>query len=390
MASINFWDMTLTFHESASSGYDSGEDALKAVLYLESLLRDDWDETQTLDHPLRSKLVQASEPNYLWLMHFAQKLQKLSTTKGSEGVIKKLAIAAEYNGALAELDFALKLHLGGIRVEFIEASPETQTPDLMAEFDGHLAGLEITSMNLPDEAKRASDAFGYVHSKLFYNKVTGGGVICDLRTPNHVRELEHVVEGAVDEALRKNKMVKRNYPGLVTLYVAPRDLAHEIPEHSRGKFRTWSRSSLHKKEQIIRKIQTKGKSNQLQKKEPGLLVIYDRFLPAEESIQFFEDPADDVGAVLATYPVLSALILIAPPYIFESVTERAMSKEHRVYIEHSLPDREGERIIVWKNKHGDFPFPEALLNALENYPRNLSRLFGSSIIGDGADAEDAV
>ena len=382
--------MTLTFHESASSGCDSGEDGLKAVQYLESLLRDNWEEPQSLDHPLQSKLRQASEPNYLWLVHFAQKLQRLSSIKGSEGVIKKLAIASEYNGALAELDFALKLHLAGIRVEFVEASPQAQTPDLIAEFDEHPAGIEITSMNLPDEAKRSSDAFGHVHSNLFYNKVTGGGVICDLRTPDDVRELKHVVEEAVDEALKKNKMVKRNYPGLVTLYVAPRDLAHEIPEHSRGKFRTWSRSSLQKKEQIIRKIQTKGKSNQLQEKGPGLLVIYDRFLPAEESMQFFEDPADDVGAVLATYPVLSALILIAPPYLFESVTERVLSKEHRVYIEHSLPDREGERIIVWKNRHANCPFPEVLVNVLENYPRDLSRLFGSSISGDGANAENGV
>jgi hypothetical protein len=51
---------------------------------------------------------------------------------------------------------------------------------------------------------------------------------------------------------------------------------------------------------------------------------------------------------------------------------------------------EGERIIVWKNKHADFPFPEVLVNVLENYPSNLSRLFGSSKTGDPKDREESL
>lgn len=390
MVSISFWDRILAFHESASSKCRFGENGLKAVQYLESLLRDDWEETQSLDHPLQSKLAQAFEPNYLWLIHFAQKLQKLSIIKRSEAVIKKLAIASEYYGALAELDFALKLHLDGVQVEFVEPSLAIQTPDLIAEFDEYHVGVEITSMNLPDEVQRAQDSFGRVLSKLFHSKAVGGGVICDLRTPNDVKELEGVVERAVDEALERKRMVKGNSLGLITIYVAPREIAQEIPEHSRGTFRMWSRSSLSKEVQIIKKIQMKGKSNQLPEKKPGLLVIYDRFLSAEEALQFFEDPADDIGAVLATFPDLTALILVAPPFMLQEVSEKVKSKEHRVYVEHTLPDSEGERILVWKNKHADFLFPDALVNALKNYPNNLSRLFGSSNTGDTTDTEDGV
>jgi len=147
---------------------------------------------------------------------------------------------------------------------------------------------------------------------------------------------------------------------------------------------------LPKKEKIIHKIKEKGRSNQLQGQGPGLLVIYDRYLPSEEVRDLFEVPPDNVGVVLATFPVLTGLVLVAPSMPFQKLSEEVIPRGHRVYLEHTLPDAEGEHSVVWKNRCADFPFPEAISGALASFPDNLSRLVASSNSRGMKKAEDSI
>lgn len=370
--------MILDFHERSSREYRFGDEGLEAVRYLFDLLGQNWTENQRNPHPLHSKLMMAWESNYLWLSHFVRKLRSLQDIGGSESVIRRLAHAVEYAGALAELDFALKLNLSGIPVRFVTPTSEIQTSDLIAEIDGSPIRVEITSMNLRDEDRLGLDVHSRIHSKTFMSGAVGGGAIGVISNMKQVEELGASVGNAVDEAIESNKMTKVNVPGLATVYVAPKEKADEIPKEWRGSFRMRVRSQLPKKEKIIHKLKEKGKSNQLQGQGPGLLVIYDRYLATVEVKDLFEDPPDDVGIVLATFPVLTGLVLVAPSMPFQKLSEEAMSEEHRVCLEHTLPDAEGEYCVVWKNRCADLPFPEAISGALEAFPDNLSNLVTSS------------
>ena len=143
---MTYWEDIFRFHEKAHVGDPSGKWGLEAIRSIRDLIGADWQPDAR--HPLRSKLMISSEPNYMWLISFVQKLKKVSKILGSDHVLARFGSSDTYLGALGEMDFALKVTLSGHPCKFTFRRGEP-SPDLVAEVAGQETDIEVTSLNQP-------------------------------------------------------------------------------------------------------------------------------------------------------------------------------------------------------------------------------------------------
>src|SRR6266705_6205527 len=167
------WNEILDFHSKAANHRPSGKAGLKAINQIREILGEAF--LPTGQHPLTQHLRMAYEPNYRWLIHYAQELEELTRIPGNKAVLQRLGASGTYQSAQVEMDFALKLRLAGCPCRFVLRSTDP-TPDLLADIDGQDLEIEITSLNEPYEDRMSVDAMGTLLMVMSQFDCVGGGV----------------------------------------------------------------------------------------------------------------------------------------------------------------------------------------------------------------------
>lgn len=376
---MGYWNKIVDFHQRVYKDSSTGEEGFKAVSFLRSFFEKMGCNSLPPDHPLHNRLGVGFEPNYLWLVQYAKKIQKVSFLSGFEQIAKRLVNPKTYLAAHNEIEVALKLHLEGLNVSFHRFDSQP-TPDLFLKLRNDITRIEVSSINPSDEETRFQLLRDLIIRINFSREVASGGFVSRIPTRETIQNIENQVMELIDRAKKLHEVQKLNFKGVATIYLAPDDLVDQIPADCRRSFQFVSPPN---RKPIENQIQQKigKKSRQLFKdKESGLLFLYTQMIDREKVFQLFKNDMDDVIAILASYPKLLGVILIVPHLGMEvvsaiqSISLKNESTENKILLECEAGKYQYESIIVWKNLHGDNDFPEEIISALKNYSSNLTNL----------------
>jgi hypothetical protein len=381
----DYWDQVLQFHEKASRDIPNGDAGLSAIKTIRQILGSKWKPPKPgiwaeYRHGMgmHSRFWVAYEPNYTWLIHFAQKLEALTHIPGHEHVIDRLGISEQYAAVLGEMDFGLKVSLSGISCsyEFRRAHP---TPDLVAIAGNEKVDIEITSVNRPYEDTAGMDALSWVSIATIQAKCVSGGIWGHVPTRPEFDRVKKRVLAGIEEATAERKLVEVNEPGVLLCNIVPEDLVNQTPSPwPWGNFVMRTRSSVSKKDRLARKIGEKAK-HQLSRGNPSVLVIHDRFSSPEEARAFLNEK--EIELSIGAFSNLAGVILVCPFNTFYGAvpqlpTPKVVTKDNRTLVEYSLPDYEAEICTIWSHpwkRH--VSVVEALVRCLVAFPRNVAELY---------------
>jgi len=374
---MKFWDEMIQFHQHVSKDYSTGGKGLSAVQYLREVLEPHWKEGGSNRHPLRHLVGRASEDWYGAILEYATKLRALKRIPGFEFVESRFGDPSEYLSAWAEMEVALMLTLGGFNVAFLDPGSDP-TPDLLVRRDDEIFTVEVGSLHPPDEDTRLMNAVNNIitagFAKVFSGGVVVGGIISRPPSDAELVRLDREVKEAIEKSLERRKVERVNLPGVATIYVAPRDLAGEMPEDCRGQFRTIPLYKGPPEQKIARAIRNKQKQVGVGG-APAILVLFDRSVGIEALTKLFEDPGDDIGAVLSTLHSVMGLIIVAPMAFRSGPTPPSRVVEGgRTLMRINTGIQAWADVLVWENRHSDTKMPPATLDCIENYHRNLTSL----------------
>ena len=301
------------------------------------------------------------------------KISYFTVDTWSNKVFYRLVQEKEYSSTFAEIEVALKMKLAGFSVSFVQPNSSSPSPDLQVADDSISFNIEVSSINPPDEHERMNEFFSRISTISFERKVSTGGIIS--RTPKQAEILPFIdkFHKEIDKVVQFNEMRKVTEPGLITLYVAQRELERLMPEDCRGGFRMIPLEPRPDKQRILAKIHEKIKQVCVNN-APGMIVLYSEITP-DLAVALFEEPLDDISATIATYPKLIAFVLTCPQRWF-NVDETPLKRAdgNRILLRLTPAIHESETMVIWTNSHGEVLLPEKFLQAFKNYPRNLSHL----------------
>ena len=376
---MGYWDNIVNFHQRFYDDHPIVEEGFKAVKFLRTFFEKRGCESLSRNHPLHNRLGVGAEPNYLWLEQFAKKIQKVSSLSKFDPIAQRLVYPETFLAAFNEIEIGLKLYLEGLNVSFLNLDSE-HTPDLILRLDNTLTRIEVSSLNPPDQETRFHRFLDMLIYFQMSREVVSGGYVNRIPSPNKLETIVNQVNEAINRAKETHKVEKVNSKGIVTIYVAPNDLVDQLPADCRGSFHFVGPPKPKPIEnQIQQKIQKK--SEQLfGENESGILFLYTLMINRKEVFQLFKTDMDDIIAILASYPKLLGLVLTVPHYeigvvsMSKPVTLKSEYKKNKILLESEAGQYQSESIIIWKNLHANFDFPDKIINALKNYSSNLSNL----------------
>ena len=366
------WDYIFQFHEFVHKDHANGVEGLAAVRFLRGVFEPSWKGEGSRRHPMFQRVAQASEDSYRSLIEHARKIRAVQAIPGFSTLLARLGNPDEYAAASAEMEVALMLRFGGFDVAFVETGLGP-SPDLMVSGEGKTFAVEVGSLNPPEEDARLNDVAGRVIFAGLRRAATGG-VISRPPSNGESKAIDIEVSAAVQRAIEGHRVERVNFPGLATIYVAPRDLAGQMPEDMRDQFCTVPLYRGPPEEKIARAV--RGKLRQLGAGVvPSVLFLFDRSLGAETLSKLFDDPADDVSVVLSSVPVLMGLAVIAPIHsLLDPKRASRKSRGRKTLLRIQTGVREWTDVLLWENQHSDEKLPAAVLGSLEEYNSNLSHL----------------
>jgi len=383
---VAYWDRIVEIHKAKGKDRPSGEPGLAAIQTVRRILGSRWrpggfGTPYSWPQQLESRLSVIYEPNYKWLIHFAKKLEALEEIPGYESVLDQFGLPDRYPSALMEMDFGLKLKLASISCKY-DFQRGTPTPDLVAQIDGKVVDIEVTSLARPTDDTAGMEAMSALITIAIQGKCVAGGIWA--KAPSRV-ELERIrkkAHAAVNEAKTERKLVEFNEPGVLSCIVCPEDMATQVqqPPWNLGSFVMRTPQRLPKKDRLARTIERKGKE-QLSRERPSILVVYDRFSNPDEARGFVNEK--EIELSVGAFSNLAGVILVCPFMVTSLMAEeqrpsptRKETKENRTLVEYMLPDGEAEICTVWRHPMGKHAAViERVLQGLEGFPRNLSSLF---------------
>ena len=345
------------------------------MVFLRSVLEPHWSEEASMRHPLWRPLNASYFPNDQWLQELARKILAASEIEGSASIIKRLANAAEYPGAFAELETAMALGLEGRDVSFIERS-KTRSADIMIRETSGNIQVEVSTLNQSRREQQAMGMLTMIASKGTRQKLMHGGVVnAAYISEEKIARLEAAIDEATIQAIEGHKVAQACISGFANLYFAPADLVKEIPEGMGGHVRFNMPNGRTPEEKINEKIQAKSKQL-LARGEASILVLYDElFLGGEQVKKFFNDKMDGVTVILNSVPHIGGLVLSSRLGILEPINDFERKDEpHKVLFGSEVGAEEPRCFLCWTNAISPRPMPEWFVGALERYGTNLVRL----------------
>ena len=104
-----------------------------------------------------------------------------------------------------------------------------------------------------------------------------------------------------------------------------------------------------------------------------MLAVYDPLLTDEERRRLM---SHDFGVQIGTYRQLKAVCLIHPLRWTDAFEGERHEEEMWTDGRHSLPDREGESFIVWRNMM-EPKSADGAISCIADFPSNLARLYAT-------------
>jgi hypothetical protein len=376
---MGYWKRLVAFHQNDHKKFPTGEEGFKAINFLRFFFEKMGCNNLSPNHPLHNRLGVGFEPNYLWLVQYAKKLQKASQFSGFEQIAKRLVNPRTYLASQNEIEVALKLHLDGLDVSFPCLGSE-HTPDLILRLGNEITRIEVSSLNPSDEEMRFQLLRDLVARLSFSFEMTSGGFFSRIPSVKAIKEIENQLAALIEESKKLHKMEKLTLKGIATIYLASNDLADQIPDDCRRSFQFVGPSAPKPIEHQIRQ-KIENKSEQLfNDDESGILFLYTQMINRENVFQLFKSDMDNIVAILASYPRVLGLVLTVPHLGLEVVSGSKPIgltnefKGNKILLECEAGAYQYESIIVWKNLHAKSSFPNVIICALKNYASNLSKL----------------
>jgi len=375
---MDYWENITSNHADMSKEFPSGKEGMKAVQYLASFFKQHGCNELTTDHPLMNRLSVGSEPNYRWLIQYSRKLITASLIDGFHSVAKRFSNPSEYLSAHNEMEVALKLHLGGLKVAFSQIE-KTAKPDLYVMKNGYKTNVEVTSLNPPEEERLIHTLYSGILVFTSHPKIIAGGLIAGAPSDKERGIIIEEVKKAREDVIQLGVTRSIRFPGIATIYLAPRDNAEKIPEECRDAFSIIQPNRRAIEDLTVRKM--KDKYDQVAADSgAGLLYIYTEMADRQKLLSLFETDPNSVDLALATYPQLQGLVLTVPHrgiHVVSAVKSSGSEVKRRgnnVFFESSPGEYQGESTIMWVNSHAAKYLPEYIKQAIENYSSNLRKL----------------
>ena len=376
---MGYWDNILKFHQSVNEDNPIAEEAIKSIKFLRAFFEKRGCENLPPDHPLHPRLGVGAQSNYLWLKQFTKKIQKASSLSEFDQIAKRLINPKTFLTAYFEIEISLKLHLEGLNVYFVNVDAK-HNPDMKIKVDNKLTNIEVSSLNPPDQETRFQTFLDHILHLHMSLEVVLGGYVNRIPSPKEMEKIFDQLKESINKSKDAHKVEKLNYEGVVTIYIAPNDLANQIPDDCRGRFHFFGppeRKPIQK--QIQQKIEYKRKQL-FRGNQPGILFLYTLLINRKDVFKLFKTDMDDITAVLTSYPKLLGLVLIVPYNEIGTVSMEMLEtlkpeyKKNKILLECEAGKYQYESIIIWKNLHSKDEFPDEVINAIKDYSENLSNL----------------
>lgn len=376
---MKYWDWILDAQERMTKSYPSGEKGLTAINFIRNFFEKMGADKLDRYHPLHYRLTSGAEPNYLWLIQYAQKLHTASMIPGFEQIVKRLSDPETYLSVNNEIEVSLKMYLAGLNVSFVPTSNVHPTPDLLVKMPDKEITIEVSSLNPSNEEEYLQTLQTRLIMLILKHRLVYGALVNRVSDKPTLERILTEVEAAIENILETNKTEKVNIPGVITIYLAPPEKIDDIPEECKNSsyYVQPPRRSLEDK--IKRKINEKYSQLTLAG-EAGLLYLYTQMIPIERIFQQFEKPFDQLNIVLASYPKLSGLILTRPHFEIERIVMmkydmlKSKTKKGKAYIETEAGAFQYESTLTWDNEYANQSFPQQIIEAIKNYQNNLEKL----------------
>lgn len=369
MSASFYWNSCEDLHTRYASEFPDTQAAVGAIRRVRTILEPHWKVQRFNEHPLAHILSAAPRPREL--AHLAKKLELLQEIPGSGRVIPRLGSPKDFAAAWYEAHFALKLCVDGWKVEFVQQARDPR-PDLLAEIDGHTFEVEVTSHNPPREDELSNIMASMLFTTQFQTRCVIGGVAYVSSRLNSavLSRMQTRLLDAANRAKNEATCIWVNEPGLLNVQVASKEAAHLMDPQWKGTWR-FERPVPLPKERRLDSIVREKVEKQLSTNKPGLLVIYDRLLTDEEERQLIQH---DLSVQVGTYRQLKAVVLVRPLMWTDPFEPELQQDDMRVYGRHSLPDREGESFIIWRNMM-EPKSADAVVSCITSFPSNLASFY---------------
>lgn len=321
-------------------------------------------------YPLANQLLTTWRSSAL--VHLARRLDEFVRIERHERVLRRLGSPNSYPTAHHEVDFALKVPLAGHRCRYVPEG-KTSVPDLLVPVDNGYCSVEVTSLNPPHADELAQRLASFIEDVALETRTSFDGSIRIPRTrPSNrdVSALEGSIRETADRAGTEATALALSEPTVTARFVSPKAAQYFGRRGSTLDIEYPDRPGKARK--LARTIEAKARK-QLSRARSAALVVYDRFLSAEDEDQLGRH---DLSTTLIGSPSLAGVILLHP---FPLWGERTIGYETWVdkttfHGRYPLPDWEAESFVAWTNPANAMGI-KPLVSSVIGYPGNLCRLY---------------
>jgi hypothetical protein len=248
-------------------------------------------------------------PGIAMLGDLGEALQNLRNMKNFSTIVERLKHPDQFNGAFDELHTGNNLFKSGIPFTINSQSSSTKSPDFEVHFEGREINLEITEKEKSTEYIKAERNASKITNKLFDGHASGkysyavtvNRPLSNNRTQETIEQLE-----LLEKDVQESGFEEYHIPDFIDLYVFKPEFKDKVPVEKR-------QISYHlpQVDEISRfKLKIRKKSQQLDDKRPGVLLILDDFswlIHPEQNIDL--DLKLSLAEYICDFENISALII---------------------------------------------------------------------------------
>ncbi|MDG6950217.1 MAG: hypothetical protein JRM77_10345 [Nitrososphaerota archaeon] len=301
----------------------------------------------------------------------------MNEIEGTKDIVMRLASLEQYSSARFEMEVGLSLLLGGFDIQFIQANQSGPSADISVKNDIREFVVEVSTLNRTQNEIMAMEMSNWAASVSFTSGMTAGGMVNGMiYSPKLASWARDEVSSALERAKSSHSVQEATVPGFARVWVAPRDLANQMPAGVAGRFSLTNAPEQDLQVRLVKKI--KDKMNQISKEgQDSVLVLYSDVAGWQSLEELFGRPRSEIEVVINTIPSLMGLSLAGFGGILrplETFQHEPQSKNSMSLFMSEIGIQEPYAFLTWTNRYSAHHIPPGVFQAFQNYPLNLKRL----------------